>query len=109
MPSPSLAETHTLQPYAYVQSHGVNRIDTGYCAKTLSRYFIDFQLTQAKATDQGIFGGTAENPKCAFYTTHGSNLNYKWYYRDSESTALWRLGARRRLARRRHGSLAVRA
>ena len=87
MPSPSLAETHTLQPYAYVQSHGVNRVDTGYCAKALSRYFIDFQLTQAKATDQGIFGGTAENPKCAFYTTHGSNLNYKWYYRDSGSTA----------------------
>ena len=87
VPSPSLAETHTLQPYAYVQSHGVNRVDTGYCAKTLSRYFIDFQLTQAKAIDQGIFGGTAENPKCAFYTTHGSNLNYKWYYRDSGSTA----------------------
>lgn len=87
MPSPTWAETHTLQPYAYVQSHGVNRVDTGYCAKTLSRYFIDFQLTQAKAIDQGIFGGTAENPKCAFYTTHGSNLNYKWYYRDSSSGA----------------------
>ncbi len=66
MPSPSLAETHTLQPYAYVQSHGVNRVDTGYCAKALSRYFIDFQLTQAKATDQGIFGGTAENPLSRF-------------------------------------------
>ena len=87
LPMAARAETHTLQPYAYVQSHGVNRVDTGYCAKALSRYFIDFQLTQAKATDQGIFGGTAENPKCAFYTTHGSNLNYKWYYRDSGSTA----------------------
>ena len=34
VPSPSWAETHTLQPYAYVQSHGVNRVDTGYCAQT---------------------------------------------------------------------------
>ncbi len=85
---PSLAETHTLQPYAYVQSHGVNRIDTGYCAKTLSRYFIDFQLTQASLDNQGIFGGAAENPKCAFYTTSGSGRrNYKWYYRDSGSSA----------------------
>ena len=88
VPSPSLAETHTLQPYAYVQSHGVNRVDTGYCAKTLSRYFIDFQLTQASLDNQGIFGNTAENPKCAFYTTSGSGRrNYKWYYRDSGSSA----------------------
>lgn len=88
MPSPSLAETHTLQPYAYVQSHSVNRVDTGYCAKTLSRYFIDFQLTQASLDNQGIFGGAAENPKCAFYTTSGSGRrNYKWYYRDSGSSA----------------------
>ena len=88
VPSPSLAETHTLQPYAYVQSHGVNRVDTGYCAKALSRYFIDFQLTQASLDNQGIFGNTAENPKCAFYTTSGSGRrNYKWYYRDSGSSA----------------------
>ena len=88
VPSPSLAETHTLQPYAYVQSHGVNRVDTGYCAQTLSRYFIDFQLTQASLDNQGIFGNTAENPKCAFYTTKGSGKrNYKWYYRDSGTSA----------------------
>ena len=88
VPSPSWAETHTLQPYAYVQSHGVNRVDTGYCAQTLSRYFIDFQLTQASLDNQGIFGNTAENPKCAFYTTSGSGRrNYKWYYRDSGSSA----------------------
>jgi len=83
---PASAETHTLQPYAYVQSKGVNRVATGYCAKPLSRYFIDFQLTQASVGDQGIFGGTTANPKCAFYTTHG-NINYKWYYRDSDSGA----------------------
>lgn len=88
VPSPSWAETHTLKPYAYVQSHGVNRVDTGYCAKTQSRYFIDFQLTQASLDNQGIFGNTAENPKCAFYTTSGSGRrNYKWYYRDSGSSA----------------------
>ena len=88
IPMSALAETHTLQPYAYVQSHGVNRVDTGYCAKALSRYFIDFQLTQASLDNQGIFGNTAENPKCAFYTTSGSGRrNYKWYYRDSGSSA----------------------
>ena len=82
------AETHALQPYAYVQSYGVNRVDTGYCAKSLSRYFIDFQLTQASLDNQGIFGNTAQNPKCAFYTTSGNGRrNYKWYYRDSSSGA----------------------
>ena len=34
---PTWAETHTLQPYAYVQSHGVNRVDTGYCAKLVAK------------------------------------------------------------------------
>ena len=42
LPDVALAETHTLQPYAYVQAHGTNRIDTGYYAKPLSRYFVDY-------------------------------------------------------------------
>jgi hypothetical protein len=42
LPCMALAETHTLQPYAYVQAHGTNRVITGYCAKPLSRYFVDY-------------------------------------------------------------------
>ena len=85
-PSPSLAATHALQPYAYIQSHGVNRVATGYCAKGVSRYFIDFQLLDTGTNAQGIFGGATENPKCAFYTTNGDGKrNYRWYYRSSGS------------------------
>ena len=86
-PSSALAATHTLQPYAYVQSHGVNRIATGYCAKGTSRYFIDFQMLDKGTDAQGIFGGTAENPMCAFYTTNGDGKrNYRWYYKNSGSS-----------------------
>jgi hypothetical protein len=82
------AETYTLKQYAYVESHGVNRVDTGYCAKPLSRYVIDFQMTQTTIDAQGIFGGASETPKCSFYTTNGSGQRkYKWYYRDSGSVA----------------------
>ena len=106
-PSPALAATHTLQPYAYVQSHGVNRIATGYCAKGTSRYFIDFQLLDTETDAQGIFGGMAENPKCAFYTTNGENRRYyRWYYRSSGSdySEYGRIDDKRRILTVTHSS-----
>ena len=100
VPSPSLAATHALQPYAYIQSHGVNRVATGYCAKGVSRYFIDFQTLDTETNAQGIFGGVAEDPKCAFYTTNGDGKrNYRWYYRSSgdDNSTYTRIDDKRRI------------
>ena len=84
-PSPSLAETHALQPYAYVQAHGVNRVDTGYCAKPLSRYFLDFQLENATVKNQGLLGenSSSASVKCAFYITKNNPPVLNWYYYSS--------------------------
>ena len=84
LPGVALAETHTLQPYACVQAHGTNRVDTGYCAKPLSRYFVDYQLVNVSTPAQGIFGDTKPTTiKCAFYAPNNAADTITWYYRKS--------------------------
>ena len=56
-PSPSFAETHALQPYAYVQSYGVNAVDTGCYATKTTKYFIDFEYTSLSAK-KGLMGAS---------------------------------------------------
>ena len=89
LPMAARAETHTLQPYAYVQSYGVNWIDTGYCAKPLSRYFIDYQLTESSTKGQGIFGNSSGSISCSLYIPNNTNSRTYWYYRDSGSTSYY--------------------
>ena len=56
---PSLAETHALQPYAYVQSqsYGSNVVYTAYYARKDSKFVADFEFV---GTDAGVvFGAKA--------------------------------------------------
>ena len=101
LPGVAVAETHTLQPYAYVQAYGTNRVDTGYCAKSLSRYFVDYQLENPATKNQAIFGDTSSGTKIrtAFYVpnvnlaqTTGTYLT--WQYRNSGSTSTTIAGVR---------------
>ena len=93
LPGMALAETHTLQPYAYVQAHGTNRVDTGYCAKPLSRYFVDYQLVNASTPGQAIFGDTkGANIRCAFYVPTGVSAGIvTWYYRTSSPSTNYKM------------------
>ncbi|MBQ3289771.1 MAG: hypothetical protein IJH50_10210 [Kiritimatiellae bacterium] len=97
LPNASLAETHALMPYAYIQAHGTNRIDTGYCAKSLSRYFVDYQLVDPSTPGQAIFGDTKGTKiRCAFYVPTGVSAGIvTWYYRTpSPSTNYKMMGFR---------------
>ena len=87
LPGVALAETHTLMPYAYVQAHGTNRVDTGYYAKPLSRYFVDFQLVNSSTRNQGVFGELSGKPQCAFYIGNTANNYLTWYYRQKSTTS----------------------
>ena len=49
------AFTKNLDQYAYVQSYGVNAIDTGYLAKTDTVFAVDFEYTAIEA-QRRIFG-----------------------------------------------------
>ena len=80
----ALAETYTLQPYAYVQAYGSNRINTGYHANGLSRYFVDYQLVNPSTRSQAIFGDTkGDQFICAFYVPNSDNNQLTWYYRTT--------------------------
>ena len=87
LPGIALAETHTLQPYAYVQAHGTNRVNTGYYAKPLSRYFVDYQLVNSSTKNQGIFGELKGKPQCAFYIGKATGSYLTWYYRQKDTTS----------------------
>lgn len=93
LPGVTLAETHALMPYAYVQAHGTNRVDTGYCAKPLSRYFVDYQLVSPSTPGQAIFGDTkGANIRCAFYVPTGVNAGIvTWYYRISSPATNYKM------------------
>lgn len=79
----SSAATHSLQPYAYVKSQGVNWIDTGYCAKPQSRYFIDYRLVNSSTRAQGIFGDYTGSINCALYIPNYASTETTWYYKNS--------------------------
>ena len=86
LPNASLAETHALMPYAYVQAYGSNRINTGYHANGLSRYFVDYQLVNPSTRSQAIFGDTKGIQFiCAFYVPNSDNNQLTWYYRTTEN------------------------
>ena len=55
---PSYAETHALQPYAYVESHGHNAVDTGYYAKKDTKFVADFAFVST--SDGAIFGANRD-------------------------------------------------
>ena len=86
--SPSWAETHTLQPYAYVQSqsYGSNVVYTAYYARKDSKFVADFEFV---GTDAGVVFGANNNGGNlhAFYingsgniawTMNGGHFIYKW-------------------------------
>ena len=86
--SPSWAETHTLQPYAYVQSqsYGSNVVYTAYYASKDSKFVADFEFV---GTDAGVVFGANNNGGNlhAFYingsgniawTMNGGHFIYKW-------------------------------
>ena len=76
-PSPSLfAETHALQPYAYVESFGHNAVDTGYYAKKDTKFIADFEFVST--ADGVIFGAY-----------HDSNINVNALYRNSSGNITW--------------------
>ena len=85
---PSLAETHALQPYAYVQSqsYGSNVVYTAYYARKDSKFVADFEFV---GTDAGVVFGANNNGGNlhAFYINGGGNIAwtmngghfiYKW-------------------------------
>ena len=81
---PVIAETQALRPYAFVQSYGVNRVDTGYLPKGYSRFFIDYQLAEENI-NMGIFGcESGDNLRVAFYTPKSGDYVVA-YFRASGS------------------------
>ena len=58
--APSFAETHALQPYAYVQSqsYGSNVVYTAYYARKDSKFVADFEFV---GTDAGVVFGADGN------------------------------------------------
>ncbi len=75
-PAPSYAETHTLQPYAYVESYGHNAVDTGYYAKKDTKFIADFEFV---GTDAGaIFGAN-----------YGGNANVHGFYINGQGKLAW--------------------
>ena len=86
--SPSWAETHALQPYAYVQSqsYGSNVVYTAYYASKDSKFVADFEFV---GTDAGVVFGANNNGGNlhAFYingngkiawTMNGEHFIYNW-------------------------------
>ena len=85
---PSFAETHALQPYAYVQSqsYGSNVVYTAYYARKDSKFVADFEFV---GTDAGVVFGANNNGgnMHAFYingkgkvawTMNGAHYIYAW-------------------------------
>ena len=66
---PAFAETHALQPYAYVQSqsYGSNVVCTAYCATKDSKFVADFEFV---GTDAGVVFGEQNGGN-----THGFYIN----------------------------------
>ena len=80
-PAPSFAETHTLQPYAYVESYGHNAVDTGYYAKKDTKFIADFEFV---GTDAGaIFGAN-----------YGGNANVHGFYINGSGKIAWTINGK---------------
>ena len=78
LPMAANAETHTLQPYAYVQSYGVNAVDTGCYATKTTKYFIDFEYTRL-SDKRGLMGAAQTGgARHIIYNTKTSAVNNKF-------------------------------
>ena len=84
---PASAKTHALQPYAYVQSYGGNRVETGYIPQPLSNLYLDFQVPTV-TRNRGLMGANGGDLKCVFYCSNNNPSRFNWYYRDSSSTTI---------------------
>ena len=82
----SYAEMHTLQPYAYVQSYGCNRVDTGYRANKDSRFVADCSFESIKKSwIYGCYSGqihgfylNGNTPTRIAWTTNGEHWWRTW-------------------------------
>ena len=84
------AQTHSLRPYAHIASHGVNYVNTSYCAKPNSRFSVDYRLVNSSTKKQGVFGAmtvTSGQIQCAYYVPNNADNEIRWYYRSSGSDA----------------------
>lgn len=70
--SPVCAETHSLQPYAYVQSYGCNGVDTGYCAKDTTKFVVDFEFTDTSYKSWLMGAGQNNHKQCHAIYLNGS-------------------------------------
>lgn len=80
-PRTASAETHTLQPYAYVQSYGENGVNTGYVANDTSRFIIDFEFTEI-VKSKFLFGAGDKQIHC-IYLNSDSNPRLAWNCRNA--------------------------
>ena len=61
IPMAANAETHSLQPYAYVRAYGVNAIDTGCYATKDTKFILDYEYSAALTT-KVMFMGANDSP-----------------------------------------------
>ena len=75
-PSPVQAETHALQPYAYVESHGTaNAVDTGYYANKDTKFIADYEFVSIAAG--AVFGANNNNNQIhGFYINGNGKMAY---------------------------------
>ena len=75
-PSPAVAETHALQPYAYVESHGTaNAVDTGYYANKDTKFIADYEFVSTAAG--AVFGANNSNNQIhGFYINGNGKMAY---------------------------------
>ena len=88
LPMAASAETHTLQPYAYVQSYGTNAVDTGCYATKTTKYFIDFECSDHLSDKRGLMGASqADHARHIIYFS-GSKLSGLLFNKSSRGNNL---------------------
>ena len=75
-PAPSWAETHTLQPYAFVRAYGVNAVDTCCYATKDTKFVLDYEYSAALTTKVTFMGiNNSPNVSHAIYNSTGKKLS----------------------------------
>ncbi len=64
------AETHALQPYAFVRAYGVNAVDTRCCATKNTKFILDYEYSAALTTKVVFMG--AYNPPNVSHSIYNS-------------------------------------